>query len=173
MARIRWNLPQIDLTARTHGGNLVRRVTDRVESGAKALAPRGTHLSGSGKTAAGPPLQESIYSRLTVNSRTALGRVGAKARHAETVHQGSQAHVIRSRGGRMLKFRWDRGDFLVAARSGRRGGNKRTGRFHFFARVHHPGNKNPVRYLTTPLSFYGRANGFLIFGVGRGRSRLP
>lgn len=74
----------------------------------------------------------------------------------------------------MLKFRWARGDFLVAARAGRRRGSSRlTGRFHYFVSVRHPGNKRPVRYLTTPLALFGRINGFVILGVGRGRTRLP
>ena len=109
-----------------------------------------------------------------MNTRTIWSRIGSEVDHAATVHQGSSAHTIRSKGGKMLKFRWARGDFLVAARAGRRRGSSRlTGRFHYFVSVRHPGNKRPVRYLTTPLALFGRINGFVILGVGRGRTRLP
>jgi hypothetical protein len=100
-------------------------------------------------------------------------RVGADKNYAATVHQGSSAHTIRSRSGKMLKFRWERGDFLVAARAGRRRGNRRTGQFHYFVKVNHPGNKRPVRYLTTPLQMFGRANGFRVTTSGVNRMFLP
>lgn len=173
MAKVTFNRAQIDATARARAFPLVQRVVDQVESGARALAPVGDHLSGSGKRSRGPTLQSSIYSRITVNPQRVLGRVGARANHAATVHQGSQAHTIRSSRGKMLKFRWERGDFLVAARMGRRRGNRRTGQFHYFVQVRHPGNKNPVRYLTTPLSLAASRNGFVVLGVGFGRRRLP
>lgn len=121
----------------------------------------------------GDRLEQSIYSQFRSDPRQVVMRIGAKAQHAATIHQGSQAHVIRSRRGKMLKFRWERGDFLVAARSGRRRGNRRTGRFHYFLRVRHPGNKRPVRYLTTPLTLYGRRGGFEVRAFGQGRTRLP
>jgi hypothetical protein len=62
----------------------------------------------------------------------------------------------------------------LAARAGRRRGNRRTGQFHFFIKVRHPGNKRPVRYLTTPLGLYGRANGFKVTMMGTvNRTHLP
>jgi hypothetical protein len=101
-----------------------------------------------------------------VGSETVLGTVGSRKQYASTVHQGSKPHVIRSRG-RMLKFQWERGNLLME----RRGRGRRQ--FFFFDSVKHPGNKRPVRYLTTPLSLIARRNGFMVFGVGRGRRRLP
>lgn len=174
MARVRLNRAQIDITARTRGRMLVTRVVNQVETGARALIPIGDHRSGSGAPSRNITLLSSVFSRVDSNSRTVLGKVGADTGHAATVHQGSSAHTIRSRSGKMLKFRWARGDFLIAARAGRRRGSSRlTGRFHYFVSVRHPGNKRPVTYLTTPLSMFGRANGFVILGVGRGRTRLP
>lgn len=152
---------------------LVSAVTNRVEHGARSLIPIGDHVSGSGAPSRDITLLSSVYSSVDVNSRTALGIVGAKTRHAATVHQGSQPHVIRSKSGKMLKFRWERGDFLVAARAGRRRGNRRTGQFHFFARVRHPGNKRPVRYLTTPLAMFAGALNFRVTTLPVSRSRLP
>lgn len=153
---------------------LVSTVTDRVERGAKALIPVGDHVSGSGAPARNATLLSSVYQQVTANSATVRGRVGAKTRHAATVHQGSKAHIIRSKRGKMLKFRWDRGDFLVEARAGRRRGNRRTGQFHYFLRVRHPGNKRPVRYLTTPLHLFGGALNFRVTTVPVGvASRFP
>lgn len=173
MARVRLNRAQIELVSRRAGSDLVRHTVRQIETGARALVPKGIHQSGSGRPSPGPTLLSSLYSRVDSSARQVLGRVGARADHAATVHQGSSAHTIRSKNGKMLKFRWERGDFLVAARAGRRRGNRRTGGFHYFIKVRHPGNKRPVTYLTTPLAMFGRMNGFLVFGVGRGRTRLP
>lgn len=173
MARWQPNRPQIDITAQRKGRILVSRTVNQIEAGARALIPVGDHVSGSGAPARNAPLLASLYSNITVGPQRILGRIGARTRHALTVHQGSRSHVIRSKGGKMLKFRWDRGDFLVAARAGRRRGNRRTGQFHYFVRVRHPGNRNPVRYLTTPLAMFGRANGFVVLQVGFGARRLP
>lgn len=106
-------------------------------------------------------------------------RVGSTKNYAATVHQGSEAHYIHGRG-KMLKFQWERGNLLLAARrSGRISGRGRSsrlrsrGNFFFFATVHHPGNKRPVRYLTTPMHLYGRMNGFRTTSTPVSRSRLP
>ncbi len=174
MARVNLNQTQITLTAQRFTLPLVQRTGQEVLDGARHLVPEGDHMSGSGKPKAGPTIQQSMYSRTEMGPSRIKMRIGAKARHSATVHQGSRAHIIRSRGGKMLKFRWDRGDFLVAARAGRRRGNRRTGAFHYFVRVRHPGNRNPVRYLTTPLQLFGRINGFRVTTVGAGvASRLP
>lgn len=174
MARVNLNRAQIDITARTRGRMLVQTVVTEVENGARTLIPIGDHRSGSGAPARDITLLSSVYSRVDSNMATVKGRVGARTKHALVVHQGSRAHIIRSQSGKMLKFRWDRGDFLVAARAGRRRGNRRTGAFHYFVSVRHPGNRNPVRYLTTPLHLFGRINGFRVTTVGAGvASRLP
>ncbi len=89
-------------------------------------------------------------------------KIGTRKKYAATRHQGSDSHIIRSKSGKMLKFRWDRGDFLVAARAGRRRGNRRTGQFHYFVRVRHPGERRPVQYLTRPLHMYGRMFNFRV-----------
>jgi hypothetical protein len=173
MARVRLNQVQITATAQRQTLPLVRRTTAEILSGARRLAPRGDHVSGSGVPKRSIPLQPSLHSSMSVSSNRIKSEVGSLVKYAATVHQGSQSHVIRSKRGKMLKFRWDRGDFLIAARAGRRGGNKRTGGFHFLARVRHPGNKRPVRYLTTPLILFGRRNGFRVTARPVSRSRLP
>lgn len=172
MARFQAHQAHITETAQRLTLPLMVKTGREILAGARALAPRGDHLSGSGKVHKGQALQPSLKSTMQVGAQRILIEIGSTADHAATVHQGSQAHVIRSHG-KMLKFRWDRGDFLVAARAGRRRGNRRTGGFHYFVSVRHPGNKRPVTYLTTPLSMFGRLNGFMVFGVGRGRRRLP
>lgn len=174
MARVNLFKAQIDITARTRGSMLVTTVTNEVVAGARRLIPIGDHRSGSGAPARDITLLSSVYSKVDSNTATVKGRVGARTKHALTVHQGSRAHIIRSSRGKVLKFRWERGDFLVAARAGRRRGNRRTGQFHYFLSVRHPGNRNPVRYLTTPLHLFGRINGFRVVTVAPGvASRLP
>lgn len=173
MARVRLDSPQITLTAQRFTLPLMDRVTAQILRGAKRLAPEGDHRSGSGAVKKGTPLGFSLHSSMTVGPNRIRSEVGSLVKHAATVHQGSKAHIIRSKRGKTLKFRWDRGDFLVAAHAGRRRGNRRTGAFHYFLKVRHPGNKNPVRYLTTPLAMFGRINGFRVTTVAAGRSRLP
>jgi hypothetical protein len=173
MARMRWHPEHISATAIRLTLPLMNRMTQQVLSGAKFLAPRGDHLSGSGRPKKGTPLQPSISSSMLVGPTRIRSKIGSTVNHAATVHQGSQAHTIRSKSGKMLKFRWDRGDFLVAARAGRRRGNRRTGQFHYFVSVRHPGNKRPVRYLTTPLAMFGRLYGFRVSTSGVNRSHLP
>lgn len=139
----------------------VQLTTRQVHAAAKRMAPVGNHLKGSGKRQPGAPLVPSINARINEGINQISGIVGSRKEYAATVHDGSKPHIIRSKG-KMLKFKSDRLDFLVAARSGRRGGNKRRGGFHYAFSVRHPGNKRPVRYLTTPLFLYGRANGFRV-----------
>lgn len=162
MARVNLNKAQIILTAQFYTLPLVLKTGQEIRDGAAFLAPEGDHLSGSGKVHKGTPLRQSIYTNRTIAATQIRMRIGAKADHAMSEHQGSKAHFIRSNKGKMLKFRWERGDFLVAARAGRRRGNRRTGQFHFFVSVRHPGNKRPVRFLTTPLEMFGRINGFAV-----------
>jgi hypothetical protein len=173
MARVRLNRAQINATVMKLTLPLMHRTGQQILDGAKHLAPEGSHLSGSGKPRRGQPLRPSLFSSLKASPTRVNVRIGSRVNHAATVEQGSRAHYIYSRKGKMLKFRWDRGDFLVAARAGRRKGNRRTGQFHYFASVRHPGNKRPVRYLTIPLAMYGRLNGFKVTTSGVNRTRLP
>jgi len=167
MARVKTNLAAKIRAAQTVGVPLVARTTAQVLSGAKRLAPKGSHLSGSGVRHKGRQLQPSLHSNMEVGSLRIRAFIGSKVDHAATVHQGSKAHTIRSKG-KMLKFRWDRGNAILAAR-GRRG----RGGFFYFQKVRHPGNKRPVRYLTTPLAMFGRMNGFRVSTLGVSRTRLP
>ncbi len=173
MARIRWNQGQITMTAQRATLPLVTRYTRDVLMGAIHLAPVGTHQSGSGRSRGGRPLRPSINASLAMTASRVTGKVGSRKKYAATVHQGSDQHVIRSRRGKMLKFRWDRGDFLVAARAGRRRGNRRTGRFFYFRMVVHPGNRRAVQYLTRPLHMYGRIYGFEVVSFLRAAGPVP
>lgn len=173
MAHFRWHRAEIAATTQRLTLPLVQKTGQEVLDGARFLVPEGDHLSGSGVPKRGPTIQQSLYSRTTSNPSRIQMRIGARANHSMTVHQGSRAHMIFSRRGKHLKFRWDRGDFLVAARAGRRRGNRRTGQFHFFVSVHHPGNKRPVQFLVRPLVMFGRGNGFRVTTVGTSRSHLP
>lgn len=172
MARVVLNRPEVIATAQRRALPMVQRTVAQVHAAARQMAPRGNHLKGSGKRQPGQALAPSISSNIQVGANRIRGIIGSDKRYAATVHEGSRPHVIRAKG-KMLKFRSDRLDFLVAARAGRRGGNKRRGGFHYALRVRHPGNKRPVRYLVTPLFLFGRANGFLVTTTSRPISRLP
>lgn len=152
-----------------------RRAVVQITGGARHLVPRGSHLSGSGKRRPGQPLAQSLK---VVNKDTTtqlVDRIGSSKDYAATAHQGSAPHFIHSKG-KMLKFEWERGNIIVTAR-GRRGRRRGragpAGNFFFFKTVFHPGNKRPVRYLTTPMHLYGRLHGYSTSSVGVNRTRLP
>jgi hypothetical protein len=101
--------------------------------------------------------------------------IGSQKQYAASAHQGSQPHYINSRG-KMLKFEWERGNIAVRARGRRgrvRGRAGPAGNYFFFVRVRHPGNKRPVRYLTTPMHMFGRMNGYRTTSSRVNRTRLP
>lgn len=166
MARVNISRAAKILEVNSRAAPLVARTTSQISHFAKLMAPKGDHMSGSGRRRLGPHLHSTISSRVKVGAGSIVGTVGSRKKYAATVHQGSSAHYIRARG-KLLKFKWERGNLLLEhRRHGRR-------QFFYFGSVRHPGNKRPVRYLTTPLSMIATRNGFLVFGVGRGRSRLP
>lgn len=161
MARVVWNRPEVVAAPRRVALPLVQLTTRQVYAASRRMAPRGNHMKGSGKRQPGQPLRPSIFAKVDVGTNRVRGIVGSRREYAATAHEGSRPHIIRAKG-KMLKFRSDRLDFLAAARTGRRGGNKRRGGFYYAVSVRHPGNKRPVRYLTTPLFLYGQTNGFRV-----------
>ncbi len=179
MARVRIVQTRKIATSHRLAGPHVRRMANLTVQGARRMAPRGDHRSGSGDRQPGVQLAQSmiIESESTVNR--IVERVGSRKNYAATVHQGSSPHFINAHG-RLLKFQWERGNLLLAARSsGRIRGRgpssrlRRRGNFFYFVTVHHPGNKRPVRYLTTPMHLYGRILGFRTTSTPVSRSRLP
>lgn len=179
MARIRLDRAKVILTAHRLTGPHVRRASNLMIQGARRMAPHGDHQSGSGSRKPGVGLVQSlsIDSSSTVTSITE--RIGSRNNYAATVHQGSTPHFITGKG-KMLKFQWERGNLLLAARaSGRIRGRgpssrlRRRGDFFYFVQVRHPGNKRPVRYLTTPMHLYGKLYGFRTTSTPASRSRLP
>lgn len=147
----------------------VQQLSRQTLVGARRLAPRGSHLSGSGQRHPGKVLQSSLKADVRVGTQFVQSKVGSDAQHAATMHQGSKPHTIVGFPND-LKFRWERGTLLVK-RTGRR--FRQRGGFFYFIRVRHPGNKRPVRYLTTPLHQFGRALNFLVTSVPVSRTRLP
>lgn len=179
MARVNINQAKKIATSHRLTGPHVRKVADLITQGARRLAPRGDHRSGSGVRRPGVQLAQSMINESQSSVNTIVERVGSRRDYAATVHQGSSPHFINSHG-RKLKFEWERGNLLLAARSsGRLRGRgpssrlRRRGNFFYFVTVHHPGNKRPVRYLTTPMSLYGRIYGFRTTSTPASRSRLP
>lgn len=167
MGRVNLDMRKVYATAQKQTTPLVQKVTRQVLVGARRLAPRGDHKSGSGRRRGSQPLLLSLQASVDVGVNTIMGRVGATTNHAATAHQGSKPHIIRSKRGKLLKFQWERGNFLVQARRGKQR------RFFYFEQVRHPGNKRPVRYLTTPLQMFGKAAGFRVTTLPVSRSRLP
>lgn len=175
MARVNIDQNQKILTAHRLAGPHHRRTSDLIVQGARRLVRRGNHRSGSGVRKPGQTLGQSLH----VQSRTSVyvlsDLVGSTSRYAASEHQGSRAHYINSRG-KMLKFEWERGNIIVRARGRRgrmRGRPGPAGNFFYFVRVRHPGNKRPVRYLTTPMHLYGRMRGFRTMSARVNRTRLP
>lgn len=175
MARVNIDKAKKIATSHRLAGPHVRKTSNLILQGARRLAPRGDHRSGSGKRRAGQPLTPSLKMTSRVSTNRIVERVGSTKKYATTVHQGSSPHYIHGRG-KMLKFEWERGNMMVMAR-GRRGRKRgrpgRAGNFFYFFSVRHPGNKRPVRYLTTPMHLYGRIHGFRTTSTPASRSRLP
>lgn len=175
MARVNLSNHEKVLTAHRLAGPLVRKTSNQIVQAARRMAPNGDHTSGSGVRKPGLPLNQSLGVASTESTVNRIAeRVGSRNNYAATAHQGSSPHVIRGHG-KMLKFEWERGNINVTVR---RNGRKRgragaAGNYFFFKMVHHPGNKRPVRYLTTPMHLYGRMNGFRTTSTPVSRSRLP
>lgn len=168
MARVNIFQAQTNLYSLQVTMPLVRKTVNQIHQGALRLAPRGSHLSGSGARKAGINLQSSIEDRIEVRGDIIAGQVGSRTDYAATVHQGSKRHDIPlNAGGKLLKFEWERGNFLLKRRG------RKSKKFFFFLKVSHPGNKRPVRFLTTPMHLFGRANGFRTTSNPVNRTRLP
>lgn len=175
MARVNVNQLRKRVLAHRLAGPHVRRTTNQIVGGARRLAPRGDHTSGSGERRPGVQLVNSFRIDMQSTPMTIREKVAAEKPYATAIHQGSSPHWIRGRG-KMLKFTWERGTWLMAARRSGRGNrrrNPRTRNTFYFVRVRHPGNKRPVRYLTTPMHLYGRMNGFRTTSTPARRGFLP
>lgn len=176
MARVRINSSRKIAFAHRVTRPHVSRTSALILQAAKRMVPRGSHASGSGDRRPGQPLSIALHTSSHASTYEIRDQVGSRNSYAATVHQGSKAHWIQSRGGKMLKFQWERGNLLVQAKSrGRIRGRvprSRNGYF-FFIRVRHPGNKRPVRYLTTPMNLYGKMRGFRVTSTPASRTRLP
>lgn len=144
-----------------------RPLTAKVLRGARTLAPKGTHRHGSGRRVVGPTLLASLHSRQILHSqKEVIFDIGSPLKYAATVHQGSEEHDIPKVPGQLLVFRWPRARFY-------RGGRLPADPVVKFYRVRHPGNKRPVRYLTTPLVQFGRQAGFVVSKTPVSRGFLP
>lgn len=157
----------IHRTARAKGYSVVRPMVTQTLTGAKRLAPRGDRRHGSGEVENRPSLQSSWYTQWSENGRFITVEIGNRAAHAATISLGSKAHDILPNQKNLLAFEWPRANFLAKRK------NQSLRRLMFFKKVHHPGNKRPVRFLTTPLQQFGRKYNFKVTTVGVNRSRLP
>lgn len=157
MARVLLNQAAVTATAQRRAKPLVNKVAAQILTGSKRLARVGDHRHGSGRAVRGPSLKASLRKTPTVTSPSEVfTSVGSDRRYAAGEELGSKRHRIRS-SGKLLKFRWERGNFSPTLRKRR----TKSG-FFLFKEVNHPGNKRPQRFLRTPLFQFGRAANFKI-----------
>lgn len=131
--RLELNSNRVRSAAMDPAVELVRKVTRRVESGARRRVG-----VDSGKTKA------SIYRTVRTTPYTVTGKVGATTPQSLVEHGGAKPHVIRPRKAKALRFYW-----------------KRVGSVVTFARVNHPGRKGSF-YLTGPLEAEAKKHGMRV-----------
>lgn len=158
MARVKLDPVAVRKFGYRNAAIAVKKVQAATLSGAKRMAPRSPgHLSGNRLAARGRRLSDATRATpVKFRGWQVEARVETLVPYAMTVHEGSKSHIIRPRRKRALKFYWVR---TVARQYGRR--RLRPGQASFFKHVIHPGNRRPVRFLTTPLAVSARANNFL------------
>lgn len=166
MSKIVLNQVQVKRVARAKGHQVVGPLVNKIHAGSKRLVPHGDHRHGNGKSRTEPPLHTTSSSRVFNSANHVEGEVVYSADIAMTVHQGSKAHNIR--GNPKLSFKWARGEASPMLRKRM----TRRGQF-IFRQVHHPGNKRPRRFLTTPLAQFGRQANFRVRVVPASRGFLP
>jgi hypothetical protein len=167
MSKIMLSQASVVRSGRLRAFEVARPLTAKVLLGARTLVPKGTHRHGSGRRVAGPTLLASLHSRQVLRDvKQVVFEVGSALNHAATVHQGSEPHDIAARGSKPMVFAWHRARFF-------KGGRLPADPIVKFFRVHHPGNKRPRRYLTTPLVQFGRADGFMVSTTPVSRGFLP
>lgn len=166
MSKIILNPVQVNRASRAKGHQIVGPLVNKIHGGSKRLVPHGNHRHGNGKTRVEQPLHATSSSRVFDTPNHVNGEVKYSSDIAMTIHQGSQPHEIL--GNPSLSFKWARGEASPSLRK------RMTRRGQFvFKRVHHPGNKRPRRFLTTPLAQYGRQANFKVKIVTASRGFLP
>lgn len=157
MSRVNLNPTAVRTFGRRNGAIAVKSVQRTALAGSKRMARRSpAHLSGSRVPAQGPRLVEAITGTpVTFSGWDVQARIESRTRYTLTEHEGSRAHRIRPRKVRNLKFFWVQ---KFAIRGGRR--RVRPGQASYFRHVMHPGNRRPVKFLTTPLAASARVNNF-------------
>lgn len=135
----------------------VKKVQAQGIVGSKRMAPRSpAHLSGSRVPKPGRRLVDQIVATpVTFTGWTVQARIESRSNISMVMHEGAKPHRIVAKRKRALKFYWTR---TVARQSGRR--RIRPGQASYFKYVMHPGNRRPVRFLTTPLSVAAKSNNF-------------
>lgn len=125
-------------------------------NGSKRMARRSpAHLSGSGVPKPGRRLSEAIHlGPIRTSIWGVEQRLNSPKEYSLTEHEGSRAHAIVGRG-KPLRFKWRK---RIGHRTGFR--RIRPSEFSYFDSVWHPGNRRPVKFLTTPLSAAAREHGF-------------
>lgn len=158
MSRVVLDKTAVRFFGQREAGKAVSKVARETMLGSKRMARRSpAHLSGSRVPKPGPRLTEAIHlTPMKFSVLTVQQQVMSPVNYSMTEHEGSRPHRIRSRSGKALKFYWRKRQ--------RRGGFFRRFRptqASYFDHVRHPGNRKPVKFLTTPLAVAARGNGFI------------
>lgn len=157
MSRVVLNQTAVRTFGYRNAAIAVKKVQTQALVGSKRMVPRSpAHLSGSRKPKPGRRVADQIIATPPVFSGwTVQARIESRSNITMVLHDGSQPHRIAPKRGRALKFYWTR---TVVRQFGRR--RVRPGQASYFKHVMHPGNRRPVRFLTTPLAVAAASNNF-------------
>lgn len=136
MGKWKPNHVNIRKTAQAKGLELVIPTAERVRDVAKRVAPSKT-----GK------LRKSIRMQRKVTAAYVRADVGSKLEYAAAQHEGAEAHPIKARRVRLLRFYWAREGVTFVG-----------------PKVRHPGNKGN-EYLWRPLRQVATRRGFTVVRV--------
>lgn len=158
MSRVVLDKAAVRFFGQREAGKAVSKVARETLLGSKRMARRSpAHLSGSRVPKPGPRLTEAIHlTPMKFSVLTVQQQVMSPVEYSMTEHEGSRRHRIRSRSGKALKFYWRK-----RQRSQRGFRRFRPTQASYFDHVWHPGNRRPVKFLTTPLAVSARGNNFV------------
>jgi hypothetical protein len=156
VSRVNLNRVAVRTFGQTSAAKAIRPVAFAALAGSKRMARRSpAHLSGSGVVKPGLRLSEAINLGPVKNSIWGVEQQLISPKdYSLTEHEGSKPHRITGRG-KKLRFKWRK---RIQHRTGFR--RVRPSQFSYFDHVWHPGNRRPVKFLTTPLAAAAREHGF-------------
>lgn len=145
MAKVILNRPEVVRTAHRLTLPKVNRFLRMSLNISRRTAPVGIPWPGN-PAPTGARLRASLHiDGPRVTTSLIRGRMGSKLDYAATVSLGSEAHIIRARRARTLRFY-----------------GTRVGRFVYPVQVNHPGRNRPSLYMQRAARVAGFVNGFRV-----------